>query len=132
MKRSVVNQNIKNAKEFIVRENFALPPFAYWQPEDWKNCGQEYNEIRENQLGWDITDFGSADFEKIGLLLFTLRNGNINKTMGKTYAEKILIVKPGQITPYHYHASKMEDIINRGSKGSLKIQLYCAVNLMCF
>jgi len=128
MKRSVVNQNIKDAKEFIAREKFALPPFAFWRPETWKNCGHEYDEIKENHLGWDITDFGSADFEKIGLLLFTLRNGNINKPSGKTYAEKILIVKPGQITPYHYHASKMEDIINRGSEGTLKIKLYCSID----
>ena len=75
-----------------------------------------------------MTDFGSADFDKIGLLLFTLRNGNINKPTGKTYAEKLLIVKPGQVTPYHYHQSKMEDIINRGNEGTLKIQLFCSID----
>ena len=131
MKRSVINNHILEAKKFIARMNFALPPFAHWSPEDWKTRGPEYNEIRENRLGWDLTDFGSNDYDNIGLFLFTLRNGNAKKNTGKTYAEKLLIVKPMQITPYHYHASKMEDIINRGSdkngsKGELKIKLFCS------
>lgn len=75
-------------------------------------------------LGWDITDFGSGDYSKIGLLMITLRNGNFNdKKYIKTYAEKLLIVKAKQITPFHFHWSKMEDIINRGG-GNLIIQVY--------
>jgi len=124
MKRSVINNYIRDAKEFAGRMKFALPPFAYWRPAEWKARGSEYNEIQDNQLGWDITDFGGGDFDRLGLFLFTLRNGNINNPSGKTYAEKLLIVKPGQVTPYHYHQSKMEDIINRGSEGTLKVQLY--------
>ncbi|MCL2879317.1 MAG: D-lyxose/D-mannose family sugar isomerase [Treponema sp.] len=126
MKRSVINNYIREAKDFTARMRFALPPFAYWPPEEWKSKGAEYDEIRNNQLGWDLTDFGSGDYEKVGLFLFTMRNGNIKNPSGKTYAEKMLIVRPGQVTPYHYHASKMEDIINRGG-GSLKIQLYCSL-----
>jgi D-lyxose ketol-isomerase len=106
---------------------FVLPPFAWWSPEEWKNCGPEYNEIRENGLGWDLTDFGSADYDRLGLFLFTLRNGNINKPQGKPYAEKLLIAKPGQITPYHYHQSKMEDIINRGTEGTLRVKVFCSL-----
>jgi len=124
MKRSLVNGYIRDAKEFINNVHFALPPFAYWSPEEWKTKGLEYNEIRDNQLGWDITDFGSNDYDRIGLFLFTLRNGNINNLSGKTYAEKLLIVKPRQLAPYHYHQSKMEDIINRGGGGVLKVQVY--------
>jgi hypothetical protein len=30
-------------------------------------------------LGWDLTDFGSGDFQACGLILFTIRNGNIVK-----------------------------------------------------
>ena len=127
MKRSEINSYLREALEFLDKHKFSLPPFAYWKAEDWKSKGEEYNEIRENLLGWDITDFGSGDFEKIGLFLFTIRNGNINKPNGKSYAEKILIVRPGQITPYHFHKSKMEDIINRGG-GVLKVQLYCSQN----
>ena len=124
MKRSTINNYIREAKEFIARQKFALPPFAYWKAEDWKEKGNEYDEIRENQLGWDLTDFGSGDYEKIGLFLFTIRNGSIKNPLEKTYAEKLLIVKKEQVTPYHYHQSKMEDIINRGGGGTLKVQVY--------
>jgi D-lyxose ketol-isomerase len=128
MKRSAINNHIRDAKDFIARMQFALPPFAYWTPEEWKTRGPEYDEIRNNQLGWDLTDFGSGDYEKLGLFLFTIRNGNTNKPSGKIYAEKLLIVKPGQITPCHFHQSKMEDIINRGGGGMFNIQLYCSLN----
>ena len=124
MKRSIINRHILDAREFIARMQFALPPFAYWDPKEWKTKGPEYNEIRDNQLGWDLTDFGRGDYDRLGLFLFTIRNGNILNKSGKTYAEKLLIVKPGQVTPYHYHQSKMEDIINRGGGGKLRVQLY--------
>ena len=127
MKRSVINSHILEARDFIARMQFALPPFAYWSPDEWKTKGPEYNEIRENQLGWDLTDFGSGDYDRVGLFLFTIRNGNIRNLGGKSYAEKLLIVKPGQVTPYHYHQSKMEDIINRGGGGVLKIKLYSSL-----
>jgi hypothetical protein len=48
---------------------------------------------------------------------------NLRRARGKAYAEKILIVDPGQVTPMHFHWSKTEDIINRGG-GRLVIQLY--------
>ena len=126
MKRSEINRYIKETENFLEQNKFILPPFAFWSPDDWKNRGSEYNEIRENQLGWDITDFARGDYERFGLLLFTLRNGNVNKPSGKAYAEKILIVKPGQGNPNHYHKSKMEDIINRGCEGIMRIQVYCS------
>ncbi|GHV81087.1 hypothetical protein AGMMS49944_28780 [Spirochaetia bacterium] len=125
MKRSEINRIIQDAKVFIQEMKFALPPFAFWSPKDWETKGPEYDEIRRNQLGWDLTDFGNGDFDKLGLFLFTIRNGNLfEPSCKKTYAEKLLIVNPGQITPYHYHQSKMEDIINRGGKGTLNIQVY--------
>ena len=127
MKRSTINHYIQEAKEFIAKWQFSLPPFAYWTPEEWKTKCSEYDEIKQNQLGWDLTDFGSGDYEKTGLFLFTIRNGSINNPKGKNYAEKLLILKPGQVTPYHYHALKMEDIINRGGGGTLKIKLYCSL-----
>ena len=124
MKRSKINSLIKEAKVFIEKMNFKLPPFAYWTPKDWEGKGSEYDEIRDNMLGWDITDFGSGDFEKTGLLLFTIRNGNHkNKKYQKTYAEKLLISEVGQVTPCHFHWNKMEDIINRGG-GELVIEVY--------
>ena len=128
MKRSEINRYIREAKDFISSCGFHLPPFAFWGPDEWKGKGSEYDEIRENQLGWDLTDFGSGDFENNGLLLFTLRNGNYhNPANKKTYAEKIMVGLPGQITPYHYHQSKMEDIIHRGGKGKFCIRLYASL-----
>ena len=124
MKRSELNKIIGEAIGFLNEMNFKLPPFAYWSPEEWAEKEHENDEIRDNLLGWDVTDFGSGDFFKTGLLLFTLRNGNLsNKKYIKPYAEKLLIVGENQVTPYHYHWSKMEDIINRGG-GELVVKVY--------
>jgi D-lyxose ketol-isomerase len=124
MKRSEINKILCEAEEFLRLQNFHLPPFAVWTPLDWEKKGTEADEIRENRLGWDITDFGKGDFSAFGLVLFTIRNGSATIIKWqKPYAEKILIVQPGQKTPMHYHTEKMEDIINRGG-GTLFVQLY--------
>lgn len=124
MKRSEINSILDEAIKFLNEMNFKLPPFAYWSPLDWKDKGDEYDEIRENMLGWDITDFGSGDFKNIGFTSFTIRNGNpYLEKYKKTYAEKIMIVEEEQLTPYHFHRSKMEDIINKGG-GNLLIKIY--------
>lgn len=127
MKRSEINQYIIEAKQLFESISFKLPPFAFWSPEDWAEKGHEADEIRDNQLGWDITDYGEGDYDNTGLLLFTIRNGNYNrrKDYPKGYAEKIMIVKEEQVCPMHFHWKKREDIINRG-KGNLMIELYKA------
>lgn len=126
MKRSLINSSIDQAKAFLEAYGFPLPPFADWTPAFWQGVGHEYDELRDNFLGWDVTDFGKGDFAAFGLLLFTLRNGNQHLSKyEKTYAEKVMLVREGQKTPFHYHMSKMEDIINRGG-GKLMLQLYNA------
>lgn len=128
MKRSEINAIIRSADAFIRQHGFYLPPFAYWTVEDWAQKGPEVSEIVDNLLGWDITDYGLGDFEKTGLFLFTIRNGNqrdLKTGQGKLYAEKLLISEEGQVTPMHFHWNKMEDIINRGG-GRLMIQLFNA------
>jgi len=127
MKRSRINALINEAKHLFASAGFKLPPFAYWTPEQWKPKGHEVDEIRENALGWDVTDFGSGDFDRTGLLLFTIRNGNYHHpdSYPKPYAEKIMVVKENQVTPYHFHWLKREDIINRGG-GELVLELYRA------
>ena len=116
MKRSEINRYIKEAKVFFDQHQFRLPPFAYWTPQQWKRHGHEADEIRSRHLGWDLTDFGSGDFLKQGLLLFTIRNGKLDDPQNqKMYAEKIMVVREGQITPWHFHHLKTEDIINRGA-----------------
>lgn len=128
MKRSFINLKIKEAQKFLKGNNFYLPKFAYWEPSKWETLGEEFREITDNKLGWDITDFGSGDFENQGLLLFTLRNGNTsNNQCTKTYAEKIMVVEENQVTPLHYHWFKTEDIINRGG-GNLVIKLFLSDN----
>ena len=125
MKRSEINAAINGALKLFDEYKISLPPFACWSPDEWKTKGYETTEIKENMLGWDITDFGGGNFDEMGLLLITLRNGNQSNTekYPKPYAEKLMIVKENQITPMHFHWSKMEDIINRGG-GNLMIKLY--------
>ena len=122
MKRSEINRLMRNALAFAGERRFALPPFVRWTAEDWKKKGSEYDEIRRCMLGWDITDFGSGDFHRTGLLMITLRNGDMgDPACLKTYAEKLLISEEGQVTPYHFHWKKTEDIINRGG-GTLVVR----------
>ena len=79
MKRSEINLLITDAKAFFSEHKFELPPWAYWNPEDWNGKADLCAEIVENMLGWDLTDFGSGEYLNCGLLLFTIRNGNPQK-----------------------------------------------------
>ena len=124
MKRSEINRAIRMMEKLAGENGFCLPPFCNWSPEDWKNKGHEYDEIRDNMLGWDITDYGCGDWEKVGFALITLRNGNQNNPKyKKVYAEKLLMLKEGQHSPMHFHWNKSEDIINRGG-GTLLLHIY--------
>lgn len=74
-------------------------------------------------LGWDVTDFGSQDFGRIGRTLFTLRNSNVHdQRYPKTYAVKLILDPKGQRAQAHFHRTKREDIINRGG-GNILVQL---------
>ena len=117
MKRSKINQIIKDMEALYRKEGFHLPPFADWTPQDWENKGHEFDEIRDNMLGWDVTDGGLGRFDEEGMALFTIRNGNQQQSdkYPKQYAEKLIMMYPGQKFPMHYHVFKTEDIINRGS-----------------
>jgi len=115
MKRSEINKIIKEFEGLLAEYKFALPPFCNFTPEEWQTKGHEYDEIRDNALGWDVTDYGEGNYDKLGLALITIRNGNVhNDKYTKVYAEKIMMIKEGQISPNHFHWKKMEDIINRG------------------
>jgi D-lyxose ketol-isomerase len=127
MKRSEINLYIAEAIEFFLRNEFPLPPFAHWSREMWQGMRHEADEIRDRMLGWDVTDFGSGTFASAGLVLFTLRNGPLDKEGSpQCYAEKIMHVRARQITPLHFHYRKGEDLVNRGSAGTgnLAVQLY--------
>ena len=124
MKRSTINQAIEIAKEVFASLGIHLPPFAFWTVDDWESKGSEADEIPRAMLGWDVTDFGRGEFDKLGRTLFTLRNG-YRQTDGhhKVYAEKVILDPPNQKPPLHFHRSKMEDIIVRGG-GNLLIKLF--------
>ncbi|MCZ4092610.1 D-lyxose/D-mannose family sugar isomerase [Sinorhizobium psoraleae] len=127
MKRSHVNEIIRESDAFMRSHGFVLPPFAYWSPEELKaRVASDSPAIFEARLGWDITDYGKGRFDEFGLVLFTLRNGaaaNLGTGKGMVYAEKLMITRAGQVNPLHRHAVKTEDIINRGG-GTLVLQMY--------
>lgn len=126
MKRSTINDIMASADEMIRHHGFVLPPFAYWSPDEFKSNVRLARRIVTSRMGWDITDYGQGDFDKLGLFLFTLRNGelaDLKRGGGMCYAEKLLISRQEQISPMHTHVIKAEDIINRGG-ATLAIQLY--------
>lgn len=124
MKRSEINGYIKWAKALLEEYRFPLPRFSSWSMETWKENKDNCAEIFETLLGWDITDFGSGDFDSIGAVLYTVRNGVLGRPgVGSPYAEKLILLKKGQRLPNHYHAMKTEDIINRGG-GRIFMKLF--------
>ena len=126
MKRSEINAIIKEFEAMLKEYKFALPPYLSFTPEEWAEKNHEYDEIRDNALGWDVTDYGMGNYDKLGLALITIRNGNTkNSKYTKTYAEKIMMIREGQVSPNHFHWNKMEDIINRGG-GNVVFRLWNA------
>ena len=77
MKRSEINAALKEMEEMVKEYRFAVPPFCSFTPQEWEEKGHDYDEIRDNMLGWDITDYGLGKFEKTGFSLITIRNGNL-------------------------------------------------------
>ncbi|MDA8376452.1 MAG: D-lyxose/D-mannose family sugar isomerase [Planctomycetia bacterium] len=122
MKRSEINTYLQQAADFFQAQHFYLPPFAFWSPSQWTRLSSTTDYMRARGLGWDVTDFGSGNFAACGLLLFTIRNGLVGDP-AKIFAEKIMMVRVAQRTPFHFHFQKTEDIINRGG-GDLILELY--------
>ena len=125
MKRSRINLALKEMEQMCGRHQCCLPPFCAFTPDQWRGLGHEYDEVRDCMLGWDITDFGMGDFDKLGFSLITIRNGSRAQPQKypKVYAEKLLYLKEGQRCANHFHWSKTEDIINRGG-GNVLIRVY--------
>ena len=126
MKRSQINAAIDNAHAALKRHGIRLPAYAYWSPDDWRRAGDEYSRVTRNGLGWAVTDFGQGDFDRVGITMFDVRNGNVDRPEeGTPYGEKVFVLKPGQRLPYHFHWKKTEDIISYHG-GTLMIQLFNA------
>lgn len=126
MRRSRINEIIREGDAFIRSFGYRLPPFAHLTPSEFKHRRAALDGVVSARLGWDITDYGEGRFDELGLFLFTARNGNaddLKSGRGMLYAEKIMISRRDQLSPMHRHIVKAEDIINRGG-GSLALKLY--------
>ncbi len=124
MKRSRINEILREGDAFIRSFGYIMPPFAYWSPDELKE--RRPAGIVDARLGWDITDYGQEKFDELGLFLFTVRNGraeDLSRGTGMLYAEKIMISRKDQLSPMHRHIVKAEDIINRGG-GKLVLELF--------
>ncbi len=122
MLRSEIDRLIADALERFERQGLALPRWTRFSPGDWANRPAQARFCAGHQMGWDVTDFGSGDFAARGLLLLCTRNGIQGRAGERPYAEKLMIVRDGQETPFHFHAVKAEDIINRGG-GDLVVEV---------
>jgi D-lyxose ketol-isomerase len=126
MKRSQINKAIDAAHAALRDHGVRLPAYGYWSPDDWRNAGSEMSRVTRNGLGWAVTDFGQGDFDRVGITMFDVRNGNVERPEeGTPYGEKIFVLQPGQRLPYHFHWKKTEDIISYHG-GTLMIQLFNA------
>jgi len=128
MKRSEVNEILREGDAFIRGFGVHLPPFADWTPERFAAEKPNAAALLSARLGWDVTDYGLGDFARTGLFLFTARNGelaDLSAGRGMVYAEKIMITRRDQLAPLHRHNVKTEDIINRGG-GELVIELFAS------
>ncbi len=124
MKRSRINEILREGDAFIRSFGYIMPPFAYWSPQELRE--RRPAGIVDARLGWDITDYGLEKFDELGLFLFTVRNGraeDLTRGTGMLYAEKIMISREDQLSPMHRHIVKAEDIINRGG-GKLVLELF--------
>ncbi len=92
MKRSQINQAVKDATSFFQTNGWTLPP----NPK------------------WDVTDFGLGHFNEYGLVL-------VNLAEEPEYCEKLMYAIKGQKTPSHTHRLKKEDIICRTGKLAIQV-----------
>ena len=125
MKRSEINKALREMEAMCREQRCWLPPFCSFTPEEWRTLGREYDEVRDCMLGWDVTDYGTGDFDRVWMALITIRNGSraLPEKYPKVYAEKLLYLKEGQYSPNHFHWFKTEDIINRGG-GNVLIRVF--------
>ena len=124
MKRSDINSHIRWAERFLADNNIRLPELAYWTPAELSARRDRLSTVRRLELGWDISDFGSGDFARMGAVLYTVRNGLADEPeVGVPYCEKYILMREGQFLPKHYHVFKSEDIINRAG-GDIAVRLW--------
>lgn len=127
MLRSQINNAIDSAIKFFTEHHFSLPVFAAWSPKDWRRHSNQTQAVTHAHLGWDVTDFGTGDFQRFGRVIFTLRNAVKGDASSRTYAQKIMHLLPGRKSVIHHHKSKREDIINQAG-GNIHIKFWQATS----
>ena len=126
MKRSQINAEIRWAEALLEKNNIRLPETSRWSLDEWRRNADRIGNIRKVMMGWDITDFGSDDYEHVGAVLYTVRNGKVDEPgVGVPFCERYILMREGQHLPEHYHVFKTEDIINRAG-GLLSVYLWNA------
>lgn len=84
MKRSEINQLIRDAAACFRQHHWGLP----------------------ERPRWDVTDFGLGEWRRHGLVL-------VNLSTEPEYCEKLMYARAGMTCPCHCHHRKKEDIICR-------------------
>lgn len=124
MRRSEIDRVLDEADDLLTGSGHTLPVHARWDLSTWNANRERGRELARRGIGWDVTDFGSGDFERCGLVAFTLSNAG--DEADQVYANKLLVVREGQVTPLHHHWRKMEDIAVL-SGGRLQLRLFGVV-----
>lgn len=122
MKRSAINQAMRDAEATFAAHGVVPPPWARWTPAEWAGSPERARFCAAHQMGWGLSDFGSGDFGRRGIVLLVCRNGIWRQPGSRRYAEKLIVMRDGQEAPYHYHRTKTEDIAVRAG-GCLALDL---------
>jgi len=129
MKRTEVDQQIDEAIAFIEKSGITLPHHARWDLETWYQHRDLAEEMRKRAIGWNVIDFGSADFYKTGVVLYTFSNGIFDpatyKPLDQAYAHRLFILREGQEIVTEHHLTKIEDIVVFAGAG-LNVELHNA------
>ena len=89
MKRSQINTAIDNAHRALSEHGVRLPPTPTG-PRRLAQGRTDYARVTRNGLGWAVTDFGQGNFDQVGITMFDVRNGNVERPEeGTPYGEKI-------------------------------------------
>ncbi len=80
MKRSEINTIIRKADAFIKEHRFALPPFAYWTPQEWTTKGPEVRGIVQDPFYFTMQRGAEAATARFGSQLVAQIPKNWNVT----------------------------------------------------
>ena len=101
MKRSQINYVIDKAHAIAQTFRVCLPEFAYFTVDDWLQRERDnWQEVVDLQLGWDITDFGRGDFNQNRMLRKCCRSNKISRLPGIFTPTKWKISSIGAVETY--------------------------------